>query len=104
MTDSAFLEPASRALEDFVRALRASDVRVSPAEAIDAHRAAMEVGFADRALLRDALAEQPRHVRSSANSGENYAPIGCKNQFIHATLRLDFLRFYAFDGAGVEFE
>jgi hypothetical protein len=56
MTDPAPLEPANRALEDFVRALRAFEVRVSPAEAIDAHRAAMEVGFADRALLRDALA------------------------------------------------
>jgi hypothetical protein len=30
-------------------------VRVSPAEAIDAHRALLEVGFADRALLKDAL-------------------------------------------------
>ena len=45
-----------RPLEDFVRALRASDVRVSPAEAIDAHRAVAEVGFADRELLKDALA------------------------------------------------
>jgi uncharacterized protein with von Willebrand factor type A (vWA) domain len=44
-----------RPLEDFVRALRASDVRVSPAEAIDAYRAAAEVGFADRQLFRDAL-------------------------------------------------
>ena len=29
--------------------------RVSPAEAIDAHRALMEVGYADRELLKDAL-------------------------------------------------
>jgi hypothetical protein len=43
-------------LEDFIRALRASEVRVSPAEAIDAHRAMMEVGFGDRTLVRDALA------------------------------------------------
>jgi len=49
-------EPASRVLEDFIRALRASEVRVSPAEAIDAHRALAEVGFSDRALLKDALA------------------------------------------------
>ena len=42
-------------LEAFLRALRAQDVRVSPAEAIDAHLAAAEVGFADRDLLRDAL-------------------------------------------------
>ena len=44
-----------RALEDFLRALRASEVPVSPAEAIDAHRAVAEVGFADRTLLKDSL-------------------------------------------------
>ena len=44
-----------RPLEDFLRALRASDVRVSPAEAIDAYRAVAEVGFGDRQLFRDAL-------------------------------------------------
>ncbi len=49
------LAPMQHALEDFLRALRASEVRVSPAEAIDAHRAAAEVGFADRRLLKDAL-------------------------------------------------
>lgn len=42
-------------LESFLKALRAHDVRVSPAEAIDAHRAAAEVGYGDRALLKDAL-------------------------------------------------
>jgi hypothetical protein len=47
--------PMQRTLEEFLRALRASDVRVSPTEAIDAHRAVAEVGFADRALLKDAL-------------------------------------------------
>lgn len=44
-----------RTLEDFLRALRALEVNVSPAEAIDAHRAVAEVGYADRTLLRDAL-------------------------------------------------
>jgi uncharacterized protein with von Willebrand factor type A (vWA) domain len=43
------------ALEEFLRALRAMEVRVSPAEAIDAHRAVAEVGYADRELLKDAL-------------------------------------------------
>jgi uncharacterized protein with von Willebrand factor type A (vWA) domain len=42
-------------LETFLRALRANDVHISPAEAIDAHRAATAAGFADRTLLRDAL-------------------------------------------------
>ena len=44
-----------KTLESFVRALRASDIRVSPAETIDAHRAAEAVGYADRELFRDAL-------------------------------------------------
>jgi hypothetical protein len=42
-------------LEQFFRALRAADVRVSPAEAIDASRAVMVTGFADRALFKDGL-------------------------------------------------
>ena len=42
-------------LEQFFRALRASEVRVSPAEAIDASRAAMVTGYGDRALFKDAL-------------------------------------------------
>jgi uncharacterized protein with von Willebrand factor type A (vWA) domain len=47
--------PMQQALEGFLRALRANEVRVSPAEAIDAHRAAMAVGFEDREAYRDAL-------------------------------------------------
>ncbi len=47
--------PMQHALEDFLRALRAHEIAISPAEAMDAHRAAVQVGFADRALLRDAL-------------------------------------------------
>lgn len=43
------------ALEDFFRALRAADVKVSPAEAIDAHLTVAKVGFADRELFKDAL-------------------------------------------------
>jgi len=42
-------------MEDFIKALRASEVKVSPAEAIDAHRALIEIGYADRTLMRDAL-------------------------------------------------
>jgi uncharacterized protein with von Willebrand factor type A (vWA) domain len=53
-----------RTLEDFLRALRAADVRISPSEAIDAHRAAAEVGYGDRRLLKDALCV------SLAKSGE----------------------------------
>jgi len=42
-------------LEQFFRALRAADVRVSPAEAIDASRAIPVTGYGDRELFRDAL-------------------------------------------------
>jgi uncharacterized protein with von Willebrand factor type A (vWA) domain len=42
-------------LEEFIRALRASDVRVSPAEAIDAARAVSVTGYGDRELFKDAL-------------------------------------------------
>src|SRR6185312_702416 len=42
-------------LEQFLRALRAADVRVSPAEAIDAARTAAAVGYTDRELFKDAL-------------------------------------------------
>lgn len=42
-------------LENFLRALRAMDVRVSPVEAIDAHCTVDTVGYADRTLLKDSL-------------------------------------------------
>lgn len=44
-----------RTMQAFLRALRAADVPVSPAEAIDAHRAADVTGYGDRELFRDAL-------------------------------------------------
>ena len=47
--------PVQATMEEFIKALRASEVRVSPAEAIDAHRALMEIGYDDRTLVRDAL-------------------------------------------------
>jgi uncharacterized protein with von Willebrand factor type A (vWA) domain len=42
-------------LEEFIRALRAADVRVSPGEAIDAARAVAVTGYGDRELFKDAL-------------------------------------------------
>lgn len=42
-------------LEQFLRALRAADIKVSPAEAIDAARTISAVGYADRELFKDAL-------------------------------------------------
>lgn len=46
---------SARLLSDFIRALRASDVRVSTGEAIDAAGAMQLIGFEDRTLLRDTL-------------------------------------------------
>lgn len=46
---------AEQVITDFVRALRASDVRVSTAEAIDAAAAVKLVGYSNRARLRDTL-------------------------------------------------
>ena len=42
-------------LHRFFRAARGAGVHVSPAESIDAMRAIADVGFADRAVLRDTL-------------------------------------------------
>ncbi|MDO9707495.1 VWA domain-containing protein [Paracraurococcus lichenis] len=42
-------------LLDFFRAARGAGMRISPAESIDATRAAQVVGFADRAVLKDTL-------------------------------------------------
>lgn len=44
-----------RQLEDFLRALRSADVRVTPSEAIDAHQAVAAIGYGDRSLFKDAL-------------------------------------------------
>lgn len=47
----------SEVLGDFIRALRAADVRVSTSESIDAGNVIDLVGFDDRATLRDALSQ-----------------------------------------------
>lgn len=44
-----------RQITSFIRALRASDVRVSTGEAIDATRAVSVAGYSDRMFLKDAL-------------------------------------------------
>jgi uncharacterized protein len=44
-----------RPLEEFIRALRAAEVRVSVAETMEAHDVVAAVGYHDRALLKDAL-------------------------------------------------
>ena len=47
--------PDPKPLADFIRALRAAEVRISVAEAIEAHQVAATIGYRDRGLLRDAL-------------------------------------------------
>ena len=59
-------------LEQFLRALRAADVRVSPAEAIDAARAAAAVGYADRELFKDALCATLAKSRDCVRYVETY--------------------------------
>ena len=43
-------------LVNFIQVLRSHDVRVSPAETLDAVDVAATLGYADRSLLRDGLA------------------------------------------------
>ena len=43
-------------LEGFIRALRAAEVTVSVAEAIDAHQVLAKIGYTDRELTKNALA------------------------------------------------
>ena len=45
----------TRSIREFVQALRAAEVRISVAEAIEAHQVAEYVGFENRAVFRDAL-------------------------------------------------
>lgn len=56
-------------LHRFFRAARGAGVRISPAESIDAMRAAVEVGPADREILRDVL------LLTMAKSGEEKAAL-----------------------------
>ncbi len=44
-----------RPLENFLRALRAADIRISPAESIDAHQTVELVGYHDRQFFKDSL-------------------------------------------------
>ena len=63
-------------LEDFFRALRAADIPVSPAEAIDAHRAVDSVGYGDRVLLKDTLC-----VALAKSADESYRFDDCFDLF-----------------------
>ena len=47
----------TQVLTEFIRALRASDVRVSTAESIDAAATIDQMGFDDRGLLKESLSQ-----------------------------------------------
>ena len=47
----------SEFLRDFIKVLRASDVRISTAEAIDAMRASTIIGLEDKAMLKVSLSQ-----------------------------------------------
>lgn len=67
-------------LGDFIRALRAADVRVSTSESIDAGNVLDLVGFADRMMLRDGLGQ-----------------VLAKSEYEKEAFRDTFDRFFAFD-------
>lgn len=67
-------------LGDFIRALRAADVRVSTSESIDAGNVLDLVGFGDRAVLRDGLSQ-----------------VLAKSEYEKEAFRDTFDRFFAFD-------
>jgi uncharacterized protein with von Willebrand factor type A (vWA) domain len=54
--------PVAARLTEFVAALRAHGVRIGTGETVDAARAAAELGFADRTLLREGLAATLLHT------------------------------------------
>ena len=62
-----------RTIGRFLRALRASEIPISPAEAIDAHTTVDMVGYADRTLLKDALCAA---LAKSADEVERFDKIG----------------------------
>lgn len=72
-------------LGDFIRALRAADVRVSTSESIDAGNVLDLVGFNDRMMLRDGLSQ-----------------VLAKSEYEKEAFRDTFDRFFAFDQFNVK--
>ena len=75
---------AQRPLEDFVRALRSADVRVSVAEAMEAHEVVATLGYGDRGLLKDALGlTVAKTVEEKERFSEAFDLFFTRNQFTH---------------------
>lgn len=66
----------TQVLTDFIRALRATNVRISTSESIDAAAAVDAIGFDDRALLKESLsqvlAKTPEEKQSFADCFERF--------------------------------
>ncbi|MEM6496479.1 MAG: VWA domain-containing protein [Pseudomonadota bacterium] len=75
---------AQRPLEDFVRALRSADVRVSVAEAMEAHEVVATLGYHDRGLLKDALGlTVAKTVGEKERFSEAFDLFFTRDQFTH---------------------
>ena len=75
-----------RPLENFIRALRVSEVRISVAEAMEAHEIAAHVGFANRTLLKDALSlTLAKTVIEKQRFDESFELFFSRNQFNNIT-------------------
>ena len=76
---------AERPLEDFVRALRAADVRVSVAEAMEAHEVVAQIGYGDRTLLKNALGlTVAKTLEEKDRFSEAFDLFFTRNQFIQS--------------------
>lgn len=74
-----------RPLEEFIRALRAADVRVSVAEAMEAHEVVAAVGYRDRGLLKDALAlTVAKTVAEKDRFSQSFDLFFARDQFVAA--------------------
>lgn len=79
-----------RPLENFIRALRAADVRVSVAEAMEAHEVVAALGYQDRALLKDALAlTVAKTVDEKERFSESFDRFFARDQFTDAEAPAD---------------
>lgn len=69
----------TQVLTDFIRALRATNVRISTSESIDAAAAVDAIGFDDRALLKESLSQV---LAKTPEEKESFAD--CFERFFHA--------------------
>ena len=77
-----------RPLEDFIRALRAAEVRVSVAEAMEAHEVTAHLGFADRTLLKDGLSlTLAKTFNEKQRFDDSFELFFARDQFLNITAK-----------------